>query len=509
MRLFDAVLFDRDGTLIEDRPYNGDPEAVLPMPGAKQALDRLRSRGLKTGVVSNQSGIGRGLVSAEQVESVNRRVEELLGPFDCWHTCPHAPDAGCACRKPNPGLIRRAAATLGTTPGRCVVVGDIDSDVQAALACGALPLMVPTEATRVAEVATAPAVVRDLTGAADWVLARMDAVQAEQLAPSGRHVLAVRTDGAGDLLLCGPAIRAIAHRAARVTVWAGQQNRVAARLLPGVDEVVTHPLPWIDARPRPFHFERVVESVGALGVDEAIVFTSYHQSALPTALVLREAGVPRVSAISADYPGSLLDVRHRVPDDLPEPVRALSLAAAAGYPLPSTDDGHLRVVLQGVERGSHVVLHPGGSAPARACSPKVAAEFARRLRRAGYPVYVTGSAAERPLTAQVAVDGAVDLGGRTNFARLAKLLAGAACLVTGNTGPAHLASAVGTPVVSLFAPTIAFGRWGPYRTAVVRLGDQLAACRDTRALQCPVPGHPCLDGIDPDEVVRAVGRLVR
>ncbi|MCI4067083.1 haloacid dehalogenase, partial [Micromonospora sp. R77] len=83
----------------------------------------------------------------------------------------------------------------------------------------------------------------------------------------------------------------------------------------------------------------------------------------------------------------------------------------------------------------------------------------------------------------------------------------ARCVVVGNTGPAHLAAAVGTPVVSLFAPTVPYGQWGPYRVPNVRLGDADAACRDTRAAICPVTGHPCLTGIDPAEVVAAVRLL--
>src|SRR3954463_14430660 len=83
-RLTDAVLFDRDGTLVRDVPYNGNPDAVVVMPGARQALDRLRADGLRIGVVTNQSGIARGLLTRAQVDAVNARVEELLGPFDSW-----------------------------------------------------------------------------------------------------------------------------------------------------------------------------------------------------------------------------------------------------------------------------------------------------------------------------------------------------------------------------------------------------------------------------------------
>jgi ADP-heptose:LPS heptosyltransferase len=242
-------------------------------------------------------------------------------------------------------------------------------------------------------------------------------------------------------------------------------------------------------------------------VDEAIVFTSYHQSPLPAALLLRLAGVGRIAAISADYPGSLLDVRHTVADDLAEPLRALSLAAAAGYPPPPGDDGRLRVDLAHTD-GGYVVVHPGSNADARSLPPRLCAEIYGALRGAGYQVVVTGSADEAQLAA-TAGPGVRDLTGQTDLPALAGVLAGASCLVAGNTGPAHLAAAAGTPIVSLFAPTVPFGQWGPYRVPVVRLGDAAAPCSGTRTARCPLPQHPCLSSIDPDDVVAGVTRLTR
>jgi HAD superfamily hydrolase (TIGR01662 family) len=166
-----AVLFDRDGTLVVDVPYNGDPDRVEPVAGAKAALARLRAAGVPTGVVSNQSGIARGLLTEAQVRAVNARVEELLGPLGPWQWCPHAPGDGCGCRKPAPGLILRAAERLGVDPARCVVIGDIGADVQAARAAGARAILVPTRVTRPEEVAAADEVAPDLPSAVERVLA--------------------------------------------------------------------------------------------------------------------------------------------------------------------------------------------------------------------------------------------------------------------------------------------------------------------------------------------------
>jgi D-glycero-D-manno-heptose 1,7-bisphosphate phosphatase len=152
-----AVLFDRDGTLVVDVPYNGDPAAVEPVPAAAAALGRVRAAGVPVGVVSNQSGIARGLLVPEQVEAVNARIAELLGPFAVWCWCPHGADDGCACRKPAPGMVLEAAAALRVAPTEVAVVGDIAADVGAADAAGARAVLVPTPATRPEEVAEAAA----------------------------------------------------------------------------------------------------------------------------------------------------------------------------------------------------------------------------------------------------------------------------------------------------------------------------------------------------------------
>src|SRR5204863_515154 len=182
--------------------------------------------GLAVAMITNQSGIARGLLSRAAAEAVNARVAQLLGPFDAVRLCPHRESDGCGCRKPAPGMVLAAAADLGVAPHECVVIGDIGSDVAAARAAGARGVLVPT----------------------------------------------------------------------------AQTARLAARRF-----------------------------------TEAVIFTSFHQSPLPTALVLRLAGIPRIAAISEDYPGSLLDVRHRGDADIPEPERALALARAAGYKLPRGD----------------------------------------------------------------------------------------------------------------------------------------------------------------------------
>lgn len=168
-----AVLFDRDGTLVVDVPYNGDPAKVRLMPGAAAAVAELRAAGLRVAVVTNQSGVARGLLTRSQVAAVNARVDALLGGLDAWLVCVHGPDDGCDCRKPAPGLVLKAAAELGVEPSRCVVVGDIGSDVQAARAAGARGILVPTPVTRAEEVRSAPEVAADLLEVTRRLLAEL------------------------------------------------------------------------------------------------------------------------------------------------------------------------------------------------------------------------------------------------------------------------------------------------------------------------------------------------
>jgi ADP-heptose:LPS heptosyltransferase len=332
-----------------------------------------------------------------------------------------------------------------------------------------------------------------------------------------RRALVVRLDNAGDVLLTGPAVRAVAARCGHVTVLAGPHGEAAARLLPGVDETLVWRAPWVDLAPppvRPDDLAALAERLAGGRFDLALVLTSFHQSPLPTALVLRLAGVPWIGAISTDYPGALLDLRHRLDHDVPEAERGLSLAAAAGFTPEAGDDGLLAVrrPLPDTRRltgdAPYVVVHPGASAPARQWPERRCAEAVEELEARGWRTVVTGGPSERELTARVAGRRAADLGGRTSLAELAGVLAGAAAVVVGNTGPAHLAAAVRTPVVSLFAPVVPAARWAPYGVPHVLLGDQGAACRGTRAHTCPVEGHPCLSSVTGTEVADAVEKLV-
>jgi ADP-heptose:LPS heptosyltransferase len=331
--------------------------------------------------------------------------------------------------------------------------------------------------------------------------------------------LVARLDSAGDVLITGPAVRAVSAAHDRVVFLAGPRGREAAELLPGVHEVVEWQAPWVDFESQDLtqaHVESLVKQLRDVRADRALIFTSFHQSPLPLALICRMASIPWVGAISEDFPGTLLNLRHNVESGIAEPLRALSLAEAAGYHLPGGDIGALRIrlnlpqppdVIDLVDTGRYIVFHPGAAVPARMPSATRSAGMVAALVAAGHRVLVTGAESERALTAAVAADVAADLGGQTSLAQLGSVFAGADVVIAPNTGPAHLAAAVGAPVISLFAPVVPAGQWSPYGVPVIRLGEQRADCRLTRARSCPVPGHPCLNGITDAELLAAVTRL--
>lgn len=166
-----AVLFDRDGTLIADGPDNCDPAAVVPMPGAREAVQRARALNLRVGIVSNQPALAEGRMTRAQMNAVNARIEELLGPFDGWFICPHAGFERCSCRKPEPGLLLDALAAFNVCVRECVMIGDIGSDVDAARAIGMRSILVPTPVTLPHEIARAPLVAASLPEALEAALA--------------------------------------------------------------------------------------------------------------------------------------------------------------------------------------------------------------------------------------------------------------------------------------------------------------------------------------------------
>ncbi len=173
------VALDRDGTLIEERPYLSDPRLVTLLPGTAEGLRALQRQGFALALVSNQSGVGRGFFGLEAVQRVNERLNELLAQagvsLDGVYVCPHAPWAGCDCRKPGTGLLARAAGDLGISLGGAFVVGDKPCDITMGRRAGATTLLVRTGWGRDSEgrAEVQPHyIVDDLSAAASTIISR-------------------------------------------------------------------------------------------------------------------------------------------------------------------------------------------------------------------------------------------------------------------------------------------------------------------------------------------------
>lgn len=174
------ALVDRDGVLVEERPERVlGPADLRPLPGALIAIARLCAAGWRVAVVTNQSVVGRGILSESELDVIHAHLRALVreagGCLEGIWVCPHAPDAGCDCRKPQPRLIRDAIAAMSGDPETTVFIGDQPSDLEAARAAGVAAILVLSGKTRAYTEAATPspmAVLKDLTEAADFLLGR-------------------------------------------------------------------------------------------------------------------------------------------------------------------------------------------------------------------------------------------------------------------------------------------------------------------------------------------------
>jgi D-glycero-D-manno-heptose 1,7-bisphosphate phosphatase len=170
VRAFEAVAFDRDGTLVADVPYNGDPSLVEPLPGAVESIHLLRDTlHLPLGVLTNQSGIARGLISRAQVDAVNHQVDALFGGFDGWWVCPHIAEDGCDCRKPLPGMALEMAKRFGVTVEGLLIVGDRKADLELARSIEAVGVLVMSPQSEMGSSDIADVVIEDLRELRDIV----------------------------------------------------------------------------------------------------------------------------------------------------------------------------------------------------------------------------------------------------------------------------------------------------------------------------------------------------
>jgi ADP-heptose:LPS heptosyltransferase len=339
-----------------------------------------------------------------------------------------------------------------------------------------------------------------------------------------RRILAIRLDNIGDVLLLGPALRALrdaAEPAASVTLLASRAGRQAVPLLPWIDVVVVERAVWQDASAAlPLDPNRERELIGRLAdarFDVAFVFTSFSQTPWAPAYACYLAGIPIRIGQAVDFGGSLLT--HAVaaaPVDGHQAERNLHLLDAVGIPVADRDlavaipvaartNAHALLVEAGIDPDEPFILAaPGASCPARRPSPAGVAAALRHVHaETGLPVVVAGATTEHDLLAPLTrpASGFHSVVGQTDVPTLAALIEGAAVLVCANSAPLHLADALGTPLVVLYAGTDLETQWRPRRAPSVLLRRE-TACAPCYRFECPYAGA-CLD-VAPAAIAGAV-----
>jgi lipopolysaccharide heptosyltransferase II len=351
---------------------------------------------------------------------------------------------------------------------------------------------------------------------------------------TAKRILVVRLDNLGDVLLTTPAIHAIRKSLpnAEITLLASSVGAQVAQLDPDIHDVIVYQAPWMD----PWHLlpqdgtreYAMIETLRARRFDGAIIFTSFHQSPLPTAYLCYLAGIPLRLAASIDGPGSLLTTRHKHPEHmLHEVERGLDLVRAIGM---KTNEQNLMLKVPNAARGTIynllslysidpqrllVVVHPGCSMPARTYPWEMYARVIDLLiERFGATVAITGANAERELAARICSHvqeenrkAALPLAGLLPFPELCALIEIADLTITNNTGPMHIAAAVKTPVVALFALTNPPEQWRPWQSPYRQLYHNVA-CRICYSRVCPY-GHECLRLVTPEMVVDGAADLLQ
>lgn len=342
-----------------------------------------------------------------------------------------------------------------------------------------------------------------------------------------KNVLCIRLDYLGDVLMMTPAIRALkeAVPGRRITLMSSGGGVAAAAFIPEIDEAFAYAAPWMKSSGEhdPNVDLAMAQHLRASGFDAAVIFTTYSQSALPAAMLCYLAGIPLRLAHCRENPYRLLTDWVRDPEPQErirhEVRRQLDLVAAIGcsasdermsFRVPPADAQWVRERLRRLDIDAtrpFAVMHPGATAASRRYPPAQYALVARELSATGTPIVFTGGADEVSLVEQIRgeVAGTYSLAGELDLGKLAALIAAAPVLIANNTGPAHIAAAVGTPVVDLYALT------NPQHTPWMvpsRVLFEDVPCRFCYKSVCPQGEHRCLTGVPPQRVAAAAVELL-
>lgn len=347
-----------------------------------------------------------------------------------------------------------------------------------------------------------------------------------------RNILCIRLDYLGDVLMTTPALRALknAQTPRRITLLTSSGGAAVAQYIPEVDDTIVYAAPWLKhgADHHPENDLSMIEQLRARRFDAAVIFTVFSQNPLPAAMLCYLAGIPLRLAHCHENPYHLLTnwVKDPEPNEFVrhEVRRQLDLVASVGatakderlhFSVRTGDIDHVRALLasHGIEKGRQwIALHPGASAASRRYPAQHWVSAATGLaQRLGWPLVFTGAADEADLIGSIIEKAshpdltAVSLAGKLSLGELAALIAEAPLLISNNTGPAHLAAAVGTPVVDLYALTNP--QHTPWQVANRVLYHDVP-CRFCYKSVCPLGHHDCLVKVSPEQVINAAIELI-
>jgi lipopolysaccharide heptosyltransferase II len=358
--------------------------------------------------------------------------------------------------------------------------------------------------------------VRELTSAEQWRAAR--------------DILAIRLDNLGDVMMTSPALRAIkaSGKQRRVTLLTSESGAAVARYIPEVDEVIRYDAPWVKSvwQASSIGALRCLSQITERSFDAAIIFTVYSQSALPAATLAWLSGIPLRLAHSRENPYQLLtdwvsepepqsEIRHEVR-------RQLELVSSVGY-VTADERMSFRVDPQertqalakleqaGIDRARpFIIVHPGATAASRRYPALQFAAAAKLIAaQSGHQIVVTGGSEERQLVETVRVHGprgTIGLAGALSLGELGAAIEQAALLIANNTGPVHIAAALATPVVDLYALTNP--QHTPWRV-LSRVLFQDVPCKYCYKSVCPEQHHACLREVSPQAVAHAAQDLLQ
>lgn len=345
---------------------------------------------------------------------------------------------------------------------------------------------------------------------------------------AARNILCVRLDYLGDVLMCTPAMRALreAVPGRRLTLLSSPGGAALLPHVPELDAALPFEAPWMKSS-RQQDAAALQDMAGMLRAcrfDAAVIFTTYSQSPLPSAMLCHLAGIPLRLACCRENPYQMLSdwVPETEPRQPPrhEVRRQLDLVATVGcataqeglsfaVPPADLDWARQRLARLGIgPRQPWLLMHPGASAASRRYPPELWASAMRLLAADGLPVVLTGSGNEGLLVDQIRADAGVpahSLAGEATLGQLGALISLATVMVSNNTGPAHIAAALGTPLVDLYALT------NPQHTpwhSPCRVLFHDVPCRDCYKSVCPMGHHDCLRKIAPAQVADAVRSLL-